>query len=730
MDVKSSFGATVLRRAVLIFGPLTMIAASVVYLLYRSQTSAYWSIFRAEEKQIIELAYQRTTSDLGPIVSDIGYLARQASLQQWLNLARPVDRSRLSEDYLAFASHKAVYDQILFLDLDGREVVRVDWNDGRPRIVPDTALLNAANGDYRYEAMRLQAGQIHASPFVLNGAHGTAAQPPRPTLRLSAPVFDAEGRKRGIVMVSYLGQNLLDRIGALREYTRGELWLVNAQGYWLLGPRNQDPRTFMAEGRAGHTFEKAYPGAWAQIRGNPGPDRFQTPAGFFSFIRININDLRGESPVIRAQAARVTAAEAWVLVAHVPSATVNADIAATQHTYAVASGSLALLLAFVAWFTAQHWTARDAGERAVRLSEARFRGLVDAAPDAVVITDHEGTITFVSNQVQVLFGYERKELLGQKIEILVPSSYRSAHTAHRRDYVAAPRARRMGRGPDLHGMRKDGSTFPIAVSLSPVETEQGLAVFADIRDVTERHLQQRQLEELNARLERDNAELAALNGELEAFSYSVSHDLRTPLRAVDGFSQALLEDNGERLDDTGRSHLQRVRQAAQRMGMLIDDLLKLARVTRTEMIFDDVDLTDLARSVVEDLRQADPSRQAEIAIAPDLIAKGDGRLLRVVLENLLGNAWKFTAGRSPARIAFASDEIDGATTYFVRDNGVGFDMAYASKLFGAFQRLHDAREFAGTGVGLATVQRIVHKHGGRIWADSAPGDGAIFRFTL
>jgi len=231
-------------------------------------------------------------------------------------------------------------------------------------------------------------------------------------------------------------------------------------------------------------------------------------------------------------------------------------------------------------------------------------------------------------------------------------------------------------------------------------------------------------------IERLNVDLQAVNKELEAFSYSASHDLRAPLRAIDGFSQALLEDYAGKLDEEGQGYLQRLRAASQRMAQLIDDLLNLSRVTRAEMSRDDVNLTALAQEVAEELRKAEPGRQADVIIAPGLRASGDERLLRVVLANLLGNAWKFTNKRPRARIEFGITEQEGKSAYFVRDDGVGFDMAYVRKLFGAFQRLHSTSEFKGTGIGLATVQRIIHRHGGQVWAEGAVEQGATFYFAL
>jgi light-regulated signal transduction histidine kinase (bacteriophytochrome) len=221
-----------------------------------------------------------------------------------------------------------------------------------------------------------------------------------------------------------------------------------------------------------------------------------------------------------------------------------------------------------------------------------------------------------------------------------------------------------------------------------------------------------------------------VNRELEAFSYSVSHDLRAPLRAIDGFSQALVEDCGEQLDDSARDYLRRIRAATKRMADLIDDLLDLSRVTRREMRREPVDLSALASAIGSQLQRSEPARRVDLVVRPGLVARGDPHLLRLLLENLLGNAWKFTGGRAEARVEFGATEAHGGVAYFVRDDGVGFDMAYADKLFGAFQRLHAADEFPGTGIGLATVQRIVHRHGGRVWAESVVGGGATFYFSL
>jgi light-regulated signal transduction histidine kinase (bacteriophytochrome) len=250
-------------------------------------------------------------------------------------------------------------------------------------------------------------------------------------------------------------------------------------------------------------------------------------------------------------------------------------------------------------------------------------------------------------------------------------------------------------------------------------------------EVVERQQAEEAVLALNQGLQKAIVELKAVNRELESFSYSVSHDLRAPLRSIDGFSQALLEDCSDKLDDSGQDYLHRIRNATQRMGNLIDDLLNLSQVTRSEMRLEPVNLSLLASNVCTELQRSHPERQVEFVVQPGLFAQADARLLNVLLVNLLDNAWKFSGKNPHARIEFGilSDPTDNPA-YFVRDNGAGFDMAFSNKLFGPFQRLHSAKEFPGNGIGLATVQRIAHRHGGRVWAEGRLGEGATFYFTL
>jgi K+-sensing histidine kinase KdpD len=262
-------------------------------------------------------------------------------------------------------------------------------------------------------------------------------------------------------------------------------------------------------------------------------------------------------------------------------------------------------------------------------------------------------------------------------------------------------------------------------------TSEDLTLLADLADRAGLAIENARLyDDLERRVRRRTADLQAANEELEAFSYSVAHDLRAPLRSIDGFSQALYEDCGDRLGPDGIGHLTRVRRAAQHMGRLIDDLLGLSRLSRADLRRSCVDVSELGRAVLAGLTEAQPDRDVEIVVQPGLVTQADPRLLEVVLTNLLGNAWKFTGKRASARIELGAQVNERPVVYFVRDNGAGFDSSAATKLFGVFQRMHAATEFDGTGIGLAIVQRIVFRHGGRVWAEAEVDRGATFYFTL
>jgi PAS domain S-box-containing protein len=351
--------------------------------------------------------------------------------------------------------------------------------------------------------------------------------------------------------------------------------------------------------------------------------------------------------------------------------------------------------------------ARQAGEF--------LEAVIENIPHMVFVKDAERLAFVRMNRAgEELLGLPRSELIGKT------------------DYDFFPREQaEFFQAKDRETLR---SRALVDVGEEPLQTSRGLRVLrtkkVPILDATGEPSHLLGISEDVTELVRAKEAAEVANRELESFSYSVAHDLRAPLRSIDGFSQAVLEDCADKLDDEGRKHLGFVRESAQLMAQLIDSMLTLSRVGRQEVVRRTVDLSGLARAAWTRLERTASGRVVDVELQEGLAGEGDPRLLALVFDNLLGNALKFTANRANARVEFGTISMDGGPAYFVRDNGAGFDMTYAGKLFGAFQRLHGAHEFEGTGVGLATVQRVIHRHGGRVWADGKVDAGATFYFTL
>jgi PAS domain S-box-containing protein len=406
-------------------------------------------------------------------------------------------------------------------------------------------------------------------------------------------------------------------------------------------------------------------------------------------------------------------------------------------------------------------TERKLAEEALKESEQQYRNLFENSLEGIFQTTPEGRLISANMAFAKMFGYESTDEIIRAVRDIGSQLY--VTPMEREKAVNILRETGYLRGFECKMYRKDGTTFWAVINARFTENQDGTGYLNGfIIDINDRKRSEEDILRLNAELEQRVAEqtselrksqlallnlvddlnasakniaqanqgLEATNKELEAFSYSVSHDLRAPLRGMDGFSQALLEDYSDKLDTTGKDYLKRIRAGTQRMGSLIDDMLKLSRVTRAEFKRESVDLSKMVQAIILTFRQNNPAREVQVNIQKDIIINGDRHLLDIALTNLIDNAWKFTCKTKNARIEFGRELKDGKPVMFIRDNGVGFDMTYVDKLFGAFQRLHTTVEFPGTGIGLVTVQRVIHRHGGQIWAEGEIGNGAVFYFTL
>ena len=362
-------------------------------------------------------------------------------------------------------------------------------------------------------------------------------------------------------------------------------------------------------------------------------------------------------------------------------------------------------------------------------AEAKYRGVIDAAPDAIVIATREGAIDLVNRQGEILFGYGRDELLGQRVELLIPERFHGRHSGHRDAYAAHPQTRPMGVGLELYGRHRNGREFPVEISLSPMWPEGEFLVTAVIRDVSDRKRTEQQLRQTADLLARQTTELARSNEELERFAYIASHDLQEPLRMVASYTQLLARRYRGKLDEDADEFIGYAVNGATRMQQLIRDLLEYSRVGTRGAAFSPVDCGEIFAVVIDDLTTVIGETGADIVAGPLPTVQGDRSQLRQLFQNLIENALKYRSELPPTVRIDAAREGD-QWHFTVRDNGIGIAPDYAERIFVIFQRLHTQAEYPGTGIGLAVCKRIVERHGGRIWVESQVGSGSAFHFTL
>jgi PAS domain S-box-containing protein len=725
-----------LRLGALLWAALMLLLSLGGWLLYHNASRELIRDTQASQQAILREGRTILLHRLSMPERDVRFMADNLFLRQFLDTPTP-ERRRLVESFFIdlMSTRLHLYDQMRYLDEAGREVIRINNGEGTARALPETGLQDKSGRYYFSNTRSLAAGQIYLSPLDLNVEQGVVEQPPKPMLRYATPAVDGQGERRGVMVLNYLGQHLLERLRGAGAPLGIDFWLINQDGDWLIGPDPHQEWGFMFPERANAGFAQRYPEVWQPLQQQGDGPLFVTAANqdLLTLSRFNLSaDMPGNAGRVQTDPGMQ-----WYLVAGLPHARLAVLRAELRHPLLIAWGLLAVLFAALSAWVAVLLRRRQLALAEIEQRERQFHALLEAAPDAIVVSDGDGRIVMANAQVEALFAIPRSEVQGRRLETLLPERFRDAHVGNRGRYLDSPSLRPMGEGRDLLAVRGDGSEFPVSVTLSTLGTPTGTLVISAIRDITESHRSTAALDAANSRLReavaqvaRSNHALKSSNKELESFSYSVSHDLRAPLRAIDGFSRILIKTHADALDDKGRDLLERMAAAARRMGGLIDDMLKLSRISRGELKRETVDLSALAAATARQLGEAFPEHPVEVVIQPGLRAEADPNLVRLVLDNLFGNAWKFTGNTAHPRVEFGCEHKEGQAVFFVRDNGAGFDMEYAAKLFGAFQRLHTEHEFPGTGIGLATVMRAIHKHGGDVAGEGAVGRGALFRFTL
>jgi PAS domain S-box-containing protein len=469
-----------------------------------------------------------------------------------------------------------------------------------------------------------------------------------------------------------------------------------------------------------------------------GADKFiikpQEPEDFIAIIEQVLSDYKADNPVVKQP---VESSEMTILKEY------NETLIRKMEDRMLKSEEAEKKIRIYASQLEKEIEQRKLVTQALKESEILFRSVVENAAEGFTIVDEKGRMVTWNNAMERITGLSSHDMIGKYIWdvqfILTPEKQRTEEIKQKfkdsiSEFLVTGKAPFTGKLMERLYERPDGTEVYIEGRIVPIRTDNGFILVSTVNEITDRKKNEEEIKRMNEELEQKvlqrTTQLQATNKELESFSYSVSHDLRAPLRSIDGFSQALVEDYSAVLDSQGQDYLKRIRSSSQKMTQLIDAMLNLARVTRVPMNITKVDLSEMASSIFDEIRRNDPQRVVEVNIEPNLIEEADATLIKSVLQNFFENAWKFTSRQSVANIEFGSQNVPDGKAFFIRDNGVGFNMEFSERLFVPFQRLHDDSEFSGTGIGLATVQRIVHRHNGRVWAESEVNKGATFYFTL
>jgi len=814
----------------------SLVIVIICFSLYQREADPIKKGVLDREARRTEIFAHFFEQDIRSAIKDLQQLVDGDGLQSYLVTGKREDLNRAMHRAWFFSRQNLDYDQVRFINEQGKEIIRVNWKGD---VVSAEQLQNKSSRPYFQKTNTLPPGQYYISVLDLNSENGRIEQPLKPTVRVAIPVFDVTGKRRGIYVINYLVGNSIDRLQKFAPQYSQRLRILNPAGYWIKADEPSKEWGFVLSDRAEMALARTNPSLWEKIKSKPegqtaynggyftwarimpgsivtGPadtvvadDPFlviaseissQEWAGYFAGLRLTFalvasvllfllivswNFFRSRQQVQReldrffvltrdmvcisgfdGYFKRLNPAWEKTLgytreellekpfldfvhpddrtktVAESAKLTQGGETVSFENRYRCKDGSYRWLMwnarpladAQTIFASARDMTERKQMEETLRQGEARSRSIIESAHDAFVSIDAEGRITDWNLQAESIFGWPRAEALGRYLhETIIPPGYRERHVAGMKHLHATGVGPVLNKRIELTAIRRSGEEFPVELAIWPLPEGNKTTFHAFIRDITGRKEAEARIQKLNEEMKSRATQLEAANKELEAFSYSVSHDLRSPLRHIHGFVELLQGSPVIQAEESSSRHMKVIVKATKEMGLLIDDLLAFSRTGRVEMHPRKVDMRDLLDQAIHELEPEARGRKVVWDVKPLPTIAGDANLLRLVWVNLISNALKYSRPRGEARIEIGHQEgkSGGAEViYYVRDNGVGFDMNYATKLFGVFQRLHRAEEFEGTGIGLANVQRIIHRHGGRVWAESQVNIGSTFYFSL
>jgi PAS domain S-box-containing protein len=679
------------------------LAVAICYALYLREASQMERTIRDRESIRVSTFSELFGSDFHLVAHDVLALASGDSLQQYLASGSPADLDRAAVRARFFASG---YNHVRFIDNDGLEVLRVDRDGQR---LPPEKLQNDGDSAYFKRAASLAPGQVYLSALDLSTEDGRVEEPFKPTMRFACPVFDVTGRRRGVYIVNFTAAGLIGRLQGMDTPVSKRARLLNAGGYWLKAADQRDEWGFMFPERRGVTMARTDPALWARVSSAP-EGQVANRGGLFTWRRLVPRDLVSGTGIAGA----VTEDPYLVVASEIDAASWANSFRVLRFAYVTVCIAVVFLIALGSWFVC--------ARRQARLEQDRFFTL---SIDLLCISSADGYFKRVSSAVTGILGWSVKEFLSRPyIDFVHPDDHEATIAEVRKQVIEGKKVLQF----ENRFRASDGSWHVLSWRSIPFP---GGLMYATARDVTELKQNEEHVRQLNIDLSSRASQLEVANHELEAFCYSVSHDLRAPLRHIAGFAGLLDKDAGDSLTERGRGHLAKIAGAAKKMGVLIDDLLLFSRMGRYEMHVALIDPNGVLQEVIGSLRPETEGRNIRWIIGKLPPVSCDASMLRQVFVNLVSNAVKYTGKRGTAEIEIGcKDAAEAEVIVFVRDNGVGFDMKYAHKLFGVFQRLHGPDEFEGTGIGLANVRRIIARHGGRTWAEGELGVGATVYFSL